>query len=129
MSKCSTYKRVNIGCCIVWKNEVLSVGCNQNKTRPLQKRFNVFREFENPEHIIDKQHAEIDAISKLPYFIHENNFNMSKATIYVYRENKSTHDPALALPCPACMAALKESSIGRIVYTVDDGIVEMKLSS
>lgn len=65
----------------------------------------------------------------MPYYVIKNDSKLNKATIYVYRENKSTHELANAKPCPACMAAIIGSNIGRIVHTIDYGIAEIKLNN
>ena len=93
----------------------------------MQEKFNMYRHFEHPERATAKVHSEIAALSKLPWYVYENGFNMQKATIYIFRENRSTHNYACSLPCPACMAAIRESNIGRIVATVENGITEIKL--
>jgi len=117
-----------MGACITYgKKDILSVGYNQNKTSPIQSRYNAYRNFKNKNGVIPKLHAEISAISKLPYYIYENNFNMKKSCIYIYREHKRTHHLAMALPCPACMAAIKQVGIKRIVYSIEDGIKEMRI--
>jgi len=127
ISKLSDFKQTKLGCCIVYKGNILSVGANGEKTSPFQKKFNVYRNFENTDSVIDKIHAEISALSKLPYFVYENKFDLRKATLYVYREHKNTHTYACALPCAACNAAILESGIGRVVSTIEDGIKEIKL--
>ncbi len=128
VSKLSDFKQTKMGACITYgKKDILAVGYNSNKTSPIQKRFNVYRNFKNKKGAIPKIHAEISAISKLPYYIYENNFNMKKSCIYVYRENKKTHCLAMALPCPACMEAIKQVGIKRIVYSCSDGIKEMRI--
>lgn len=127
ISKLSDFKQTHIGCCIVHKGNIISTGYNSEKSNPMQMRYNIFRNFDNPEKAIHKEHSEIAALSKLPWYVYENDFNMKKSTIYIFRQHKDTHTYALSLPCPACMAAIKESGIGRIVYTVENGIAEMRL--
>jgi len=127
-SKLSDFKQVHMGCCIAIKNNVLSIGCNGEKSNPMQCKFNRFRNFDKPEQVIAKQHTEISALSKLPWYVFENDFNLKRATIYIYREHKDTHTYAMAFPCPACMEAIKQISIGRIVYTIENGIAEMKIA-
>ncbi|WP_373845696.1 hypothetical protein, partial [Clostridium sp.] len=128
ISKCSDFKQTKMGACITYgKKYILAVGFNANKTSPIQKKFNQYRHFKNIDGAIPKVHAEISAISKLPYYIYENNFNMKKSCIYIYREHKGTHRLAMAFPCPACMAAIKQVGIKRIVYSIEDGIKEMRI--
>jgi len=128
MSYMSDFPRVHVGCCVTLKNAVLSVGYNSKKSNPLQQRLNVYRHFKHPERSEGKEHAEISALSKMPWYVYENNFDLKKATIYVYREYRETHTYALSKPCPACMYAIKNIfKIGRIVFTIKDGIKEIKL--
>lgn len=128
VSKLSDFKQTSIGAVITYKRkEILSVGFNSNKTNPIQKKFNTYRNFRNPECAIHKLHAECDALSKLPWFVYENGFDMRNSCIYIYREHKKTHDLALSLPCPACMEAIKSNHVGRIVYCIENGIAEMKM--
>ena len=124
ISKCSDFKKTKLGACIVLKDDILSVGYNTNKTHSLQEKYNIFRNFDEQDNVIAKCHAEINAISKLPYFIHENNFDMKNSTIYIFRQHKDTNEYALAYPCAACYQALLDIGIGRIVYTCENGIKE-----
>lgn len=123
-SKCSDFKRTQVGACIVHKGDVLSVGFNTQKTHVLQNKYNVYRDFNGQVNVVAKCHGEINAISKLPYYIRENNIDLSNATVYVYREHKDTHGYANARPCPACYNALIDAGVGRVVYTCDNGIKE-----
>jgi deoxycytidylate deaminase len=127
ISRLSDFKQTKIGAILVYKKDILSVGFNSNKTSPIQKRFNQYREFDNPENAIHKVHAEISCIDKIPYYAYENEFDLGKATIYIYREHKNTHTYACSFPCPACMEAIKQAKIGRIVSTIENGITEIKL--
>lgn len=127
ISMLSDYTHVPMGCCIAIKNEILSVGCNGEKTNPLQMKFDKFRNFNNPKSVIHKQHCEISAISKLPWYVYENGLNLQHATIYIFRQYKNTHTYACALPCPACRKAIEQVKIGRIVATVENGITEIRI--
>jgi len=128
VSKFSDFKQTKMGAVITYKKELISVGYNSEKSNPMQEKFNHYRNFEHPENSKSKIHAEISAISKLPWYVYENDFQMKNACIYVFREHKCNHNLALSLPCPACMAAIKANHIGRIVYTIEDGIKEIKLA-
>lgn len=128
VSKLSDFKQTKLGCVIVYKKQILSTGYNAEKTNPYQRKYNVYCHFDEPEKAIDKVHAEIAALSKLPWFVYENHLNFRKFTVYVYREYKSTHKYACALPCSACYRALQDCHIGRIVATIKDGIKEIKLN-
>lgn len=62
VSKCSDFKRANIGCCIVYKNDILAVGYNSEKTHTLQKKYNHYRGLNDQKNVEDKEHSEISAI-------------------------------------------------------------------
>ena len=128
ISRLSDFKQTKIGAILVYKKDILSVGFNSNKTSPIQKRFNQYREFDNPENAIHKIHAEISCIDKIPWYVYENDFDLGKAILYIYREHKDNHRPALSLPCPACMAAIKDMGIGIIKYSVENGFAYQKLN-
>jgi deoxycytidylate deaminase len=114
VSKTSDFKRYHLGAVIANGSEILSVACNQSKSHPLQKKYNQKRESfaaENWTHL----HAEIACISKV-----KNKKLLSGSTIYISRKTK--HDEnALARPCKACMQAIIDHKIKKIIYTTDDG--------
>ena len=120
ISKTSCYHRYPIGCCIVNKNEIISVGCNMKKSHPMQKHFNPLRFNANdsiPSNYHHFLHAEMNAL------IHASNRNLSGMSIYVYRETRD-HHLAMCRPCNACMEALRERGIKKIYYTTQDGFCE-----
>jgi tRNA(Arg) A34 adenosine deaminase TadA len=85
---------------------VISVGANNyTKTHPVQSHFAKLAKV--PEKIY--LHAEIAALlnckDKKPY------------SIFIERYTKSGA-PALAAPCPACLAAIKAWGISKISYTI-----------
>lgn len=127
VSKCSDFRQHHIGAVITYKGDVLSVAFNTNKTSTNQFRFNRYRNFDDNKCVIPKTHAEIGAINKLPYYIYENDFDMNKAAIYIWREHKNG-STALAAPCPACRAALIEHGIRNIYYTTEDGCSYERIS-
>lgn len=64
----STYHHTHIGCVLVYKNHVIGRGHNTEKTDPLQKQANRYRQF---KYVTDKApvhlaHAEISAIKSVP---------------------------------------------------------------
>lgn len=115
MATYSDYDRVHIGACVINKRKVISTGCNQNKTHPLQKQFN-----ENNLNYIKrnghKLHAEMDALIKA-------GSNSKGSTLYIFRRgNDGIY--RICEPCKACMSYIKQCGIKRIVYTIENGIVE-----
>ena len=43
ISELSNFKRQHIGCVIVYKSHILSIGYNSNKTHPIQQIYNKYR--------------------------------------------------------------------------------------
>lgn len=118
----STYDGFKLGCVIVYKGHVLATGHNSNKTNPMQKKYNKYRDFKyNGKPIRHSIHAEMAALSSIPYPI-DVNTDYSKAKVYVYRisPGKPLH-MGLARPCAACCHALRDKGIRDIYYTTDDG--------
>ena len=123
----SDYNRIHIGCVAVYKGNVIAIGCNTNKTHPVQKYYNKFR---NPDGedismiVLPKLHAEINCINQLRHM----NVNYSKVKLYIYRIcNDRPH--GMARPCPSCMAAIKDLGIRDIYYTTNDGYVYERLEN
>ena len=103
---------------MVKKNNVISTGYNQNKTHPLQEKYNeISLDFVKSK---AKLHAEIDAL------ISAGN-NTIDATLYVYRQGRDGIC-RLSKPCPACMKMIKDCKIKRVVYTIENGIKEIILN-
>lgn len=107
--------KFRIGAIIVDKHRIISSGCNSNvKCHPVQMKLD--RQF-FPEHTCNgKLHAEVAAIIPLLKY----NVNLSRATLYTYRELKNGN-VAPARPCPRCMQLIKSVGIKRIKYTTYDG--------
>lgn len=102
-----------IGAMIMQKNMPLSVGFNmQKKTHPKMKQYH--------EH--KTVHAELAAILKVRH-----KHNLKGATMVVFRQTK---DGKLAnsRPCDCCQQILKEYGFKKIIYTINDGWREEKLT-
>jgi tRNA(Arg) A34 adenosine deaminase TadA len=95
----------------------LAIGYNKTKEHTLQQEYNKYRNFEIPvENAKNSIHAEIDCLSKVKYL----DIDWSRVTAVIFRQyNDGSY--ALARPCPACMAALKDRGIKIIYYTIEDG--------
>ena len=39
----SDYKKVHIGCVAVYQGQIIGIGCNLEKTHPIQAHYNIFR--------------------------------------------------------------------------------------
>lgn len=122
MSKLSTWKnkKYSIGCIITYKHRIISSGFNQDKTSPIQKKYNKERFSDDTLHSL---HAEISALIPL---IKQSNINFSKINLYTYREKKNGL-LGNSKPCKSCMKLIKDLGIKNIFYTTDDGYTEEKL--
>ena len=107
----SDYHKVKIGSILVYKKKIISVGSNSNKTHPLQKQYDIYRNRKGLKHRI---HAEIDAI------IQCSKSDLNGAYLYNYREDKDGNI-SNSRPCQACIHALKDKGIKRIFYTTKEG--------
>lgn len=108
-----------IGAVAVFRRTIIAQGRNQDKTHPLQQRYNIYRYNVNGNHYYpSKMHAEMELISKIRYL----DINFSEVEIYVYRETKSGQK-ALAKPCLACETALRELGIRRVYYTGNNSYI------
>lgn len=99
LKKHSNHKQHKMSSVIVRKNRVIGTGFNQLKTHSLSK------------HPFKSLHAEVHAVLKTT-----NKEDLEGAEIYIYRENRYGL-PALAKPCPYCLALLKEVGIKRMHYS------------
>lgn len=109
----SDFAKINIGCVAVYQGNIIGVGFNTNKTHPLQKKYNRYRDGEN---FIPKLHAEINCLNSIRHF----DINFSKVKLYIYRKRKD-QDFGMSRPCPSCMAAIKDLGIKHVYYTTNYG--------
>ena len=110
----SDYYKTHIGCVAVYQGQVIGLGCNTNKTHPVQKFYNRYRE--PSDTMLPKLHAEISCINQIKHL----NINFSKVKLYIYRIRKD-QPYGMARPCPSCMAAIKDLGIRDIYYTTNEG--------
>lgn len=118
----SDYYKEHVGCVAVYHGQVISIGCNSNKTHPMQKHYNKYRE--KSDMLIPKLHAEINCISQLKHL----DINFSKVKLYIYRIRKD-QPYGMARPCSSCMAAIKDLGIRDIYYTTNDGFAYEKIDN
>lgn len=123
MAEISDFHNQHIGCVVVYKNKILSAGCNSEKTHPIQRKYNSYRFDIHQEYNPDCIHAEIQAL--IP--ISRMNIDMSKVKVFVYRKMKS-RESGMARPCASCMAYIKRLGIKTIIYSTDDGYAVEKIS-
>ena len=110
----SDYYKTHIGCVAVYQGQVIGLGCNTNKTHPVQKFYNRYRE--PSDTMLPKLHAEISCINQIKHL----NIKFSKVKLYIYRIRKD-QPYGMARPCPSCMAAIRDLGIRDIYYTTNEG--------
>jgi deoxycytidylate deaminase len=105
-------KKPRVGCVIVRKRKVISVGCNLTKSHPLQKKLTPLR---FNDEFLDKckaeQHAEFNAIISV-----KNKDLLKGASIFIARLD-SKGDTLPGFPCPACYYLITKYGIKNIFYT------------
>ena len=107
--------KCQLGCVVVKNHRIISSGHNSNsRGHGFQKRLD--EKFFNDGKSRGCKHAEIDAL--LPLI--RNRCNLTSATIYIFRKNKSNQF-AMARPCARCMSIIREQGIRKIEYTTDLG--------
>lgn len=118
VSRLSDFRRIHIGSVVVYRNKIVSVGWNTTKGNPLQQKRNEKYRFGKDDKDKGCLHAEMLALLHArPYL---KGLDMSKVSIYVYRENKSG-ELRMSKPCPACDSYIRELGIKDIYYTSSDG--------
>ena len=115
VAKISDFKKIHIGCVAVYQGQIIGVGCNTNKTHPLQAQYNRLR---NDKWIRHSVHAEIACLNQIKNM----NLKWSKVKLYIFR-TRSDKPFGMSRPCPACMAAIKDMGIKNIYYTSDEGYI------
>lgn len=116
----SDYRKTHVGCVAVYQGNIIGMGCNCNKTHPVQKFYNRYRD--SRDELLPKLHAEINCINQIKNF----DINFSKVKLYIYRIRKDKPF-GLSRPCSSCMAAIKDLGIRDIYYTSNDGYVHEKI--
>ena len=76
----SNYKKQHVGCVAVYQGQVIGLGCNCNKTHPVQKKYNRYRK----DLMLPKLHAEISCLNQIKHL----DINFSKVKLYIYRIRK-----------------------------------------
>jgi len=108
---------------LVYRNDVIAIGTNKNKTHPLQKKYS-----KHDDAIF--LHAEIDCIKNAIRNVGED--IVAKSTMYVLRVKKpAPRVPimirGMAKPCCGCFEAIKDYGIQSVYYTTDDGYELMEI--
>ena len=119
VSHTSDYVGTSVGCVVVYKNAIVSVASNSEKTHTLQKFYDRFRNFD-VEHAENKLHAEVHALSLAKNVIFHTNISLSDISIFVYRELKNGQ-PAISKPCSGCFSLIKDLGIRYMFYIDEHG--------
>ena len=114
----SSFKRVHIGCVVVYHNTILAYGCNEDKTDTIQYEYNAYRSMipNKGKPINHFVHAEIKALKKIRYL----DIDFDKVRVYIYRADLNGQ-MAMCRPCEACMNYIKQLGIKNIYYTTTSG--------
>lgn len=110
--------RTRVGCVLVYRNSVISVGWNpESKGHPIQKEMNTLRgKYTSSPKFISRVHAEIMAIARVKYMF----IDWSRVSVFVCRILKDgTRE--LAKPCAACEGYMRKFGIHDVYYTTADG--------
>ena len=114
MSQLSDYSQHRLGCVVVNKHKIISSGynshtrCHRVQAELDAKKFGTY--------CPGRLHAEADALIPLI----KSGIDLSKATIYVYREHKDG-TTAMARPCSSCQELIKKCGIKKVFYTTELG--------
>lgn len=100
---------------IVFRNEIISIGINSNKSHPFQAKYG-----RNSDSIY--LHAEIDAIKNALKCISVD--QLTKTTLYICRvkytdSKKSGQIWGLSRPCEGCIRAITTFNIKKVVYSIE----------
>ena len=115
--------RARIGCVISYKGTVLAKGFNSDRTHTSQAKYNKWLYNDNSNRYLPcKIHSEVMALQKVKYL----DIDFSKVHVYVYRELRNGQI-AMARPCQACLAAIKQMGIKYIHYSTDSGFAAERI--
>lgn len=114
----SNNKKARVGCILVYKNKVISVGWNvSDKEHPMQKKLNALRGYD-PDVSGERNtlHAEMMALLKARGL----DIDFGKASLFVCRIRKDG-SKGMAKPCEACTEMIKSLGVRDVYYTTNDG--------
>ena len=100
---------------VVMRNKIISIGVNQRKSHPFQKKYG-----RNDESIF--WHAETDAIKNALKVIDVD--DLTRCDLYIVRVKKPKPKSkewvwGLAAPCDGCRRAIATFGIRNVIYTTD----------
>lgn len=113
----SNVKRARVGSVFIYKNKILSIGWNSNKTAPIQAYWNKERFDESKEpYCLHSLHAETAALLN----VKNTNIDWSKVMVFNWRIKKDGTQ-GNSRPCKSCMAMLIKQGIKDIFYSTENG--------
>lgn len=116
--------RTRVGCVVVYRNSVISVGWNpENKEHPIQKKYNKLRgNYTSAPEFVSRVHAEVMALARIKYMF----IDWSCVSVFVCRILKDgTRE--MARPCAACEAYIRSFGIRNVYYTTAGGYLYERL--
>jgi deoxycytidylate deaminase len=116
------FANAKIASALFYKGVPVSFGFNQPKSHPFALKYS------RKEGAI-YLHAESDAIRKARKKLTE--FEMKRSTLITVRvkyDYKKRSLIGISKPCAGCMRCIEDAGIGRIVYTEDSELGEMRYS-
>ena len=119
----SDFPRCHLGCVLVYQGRVLSYAHNTEKSDPMQKKYNRYRNFNHTSKgvINHSAHAEMMALKKVSYPIAQQ-VDWKRVRCYTYRICPGLeYGFGMARPCAACMRAMRDRGIRDFFYTTDVG--------
>ena len=112
----SDFIKARLGAVLIYKGKVMSVGWNSNKTSPLQKDLNRYRDFEvdcsEAHHTL---HAEVACLTKAK----DLDIDWCRASLFICRIKKDG-SRGLSRPCQGCQTLIRSMGIKNISYTPND---------
>lgn len=106
--------RVSVAASIYYKNKLISAKTNVLKSHPAQNHYNKYRSFDAGCHL----HAEVNCIIEAAK--NTDKYQLEHSTIYIARKLNNGQF-ADSRPCQACMQAIRESGIKKMVYSTTCG--------
>ena len=119
----SDFEKVHVGCVAVYQSNIIGIGCNTNKTHPIQEKYNKYRNFGQINYFAPKLHAEINCLNSIRHM----DINFGKVKLYIFR-TMNVREYGMSRPCPSCMAAIRDLGIKHVYYTTDSGFAYENIS-
>lgn len=116
ISRLSDFNGPHIGAVVCEGKTIISTGHNCQKTSPLQHKYNVYRHFDNYEKSVAKQHAEINALTRLV----GKDIDWRNVSIFIYRETKDGQK-GCTRPCAACYKIIQDLGIRNLYFINEKG--------